>query len=392
MRGDQRCQVPALTGIRACAALGVFLAHISVAFVGTPVAGASTRVGNAGATGVTLFFVLSGYLLAAPSTLTKGPRDYALRRFARIYPAYLCTLLAMFVVIALADRIGAQAQWSLSFASIMLNVLLLQAWHLDGMSASIVYPAWSLSVECFFYLLLALILPPMRTVVARAPRRAFSLLAVLLAASALLAETGATNTVFPPIHLATFLIGSCLSIWQPPTSRTMLFTTTGACVGLTVGGVSVHAGRLLPFLVVLPYALLVHCLSTLDIRTPLMTPVAVFLGKCSYSFFLIHSIVISMVTTLLPPESAPMAARLLIALTCLICSWLAAAAMYLVIEIPAQNWLLRVVKQPVARSAPEPRLVEDVTDTDCTDASRRFFDHTHPIDLNAAAQRDETST
>src|SRR4051812_19791262 len=89
-------QLPALTGLRFVAALGVVFYHF-----GAPVlpSGPLQALGAGGAAGVTCFFVLSGFVLAytylpAGSNGLRGTaRAFYLARLARIYPAYLLALL-----------------------------------------------------------------------------------------------------------------------------------------------------------------------------------------------------------------------------------------------------------------------------------------------------------
>ena len=64
-------------------------------------------------------------------------------------------------------------------------------------------------------------------------------------------------------------------------------------------------GPVLNYLIVVPYALIVHNLATVQPATPLRSPWVVLLGKCSYSFFLIHAIVISVLVALLRPPARP---------------------------------------------------------------------------------------
>ena len=102
--------------------------------------------------GVTFFFILSGFILtyvyygkltAAPDTLTR----YAVARIARVYPVYLLALLLMFPFVSSPLSI-----------QIVPQFFLLQSWvpltHFDGVSvANSNAPAWTLSVELFFYLI-----------------------------------------------------------------------------------------------------------------------------------------------------------------------------------------------------------------------------------------------
>jgi peptidoglycan/LPS O-acetylase OafA/YrhL len=93
-----------LDGLRAVAAAGVLLTHVAFQ-TGAVERGAGGAVLGRFDAGVAVFFVLSGFLLYRPYTVARlsgraapGLRRYALRRAARILPAYWAAL----VVVALA--------------------------------------------------------------------------------------------------------------------------------------------------------------------------------------------------------------------------------------------------------------------------------------------------
>lgn len=155
----------ALTGLRFLAALHVVLMHRALQYLGwAPVW--SRNVVAAGYTGVSLFFVLSGFVLAY-TYLEPGEsqrierRRFWVARLARVYPVYLASLLVAlpaFVGLALV-RDGALLGPGTSPGKVALTTLTLtQAW-----SWTTVWqwnsPGWSLSAEAFFYAAFPLIVP-----------------------------------------------------------------------------------------------------------------------------------------------------------------------------------------------------------------------------------------
>jgi peptidoglycan/LPS O-acetylase OafA/YrhL len=149
-------ELPALTGLRFFAALFVVLYH----FV-SPAARASHAVGanllSTGYMAVGVFFLLSGFVLTysylgEAGTLSTDRRSFWIARFARIYPAYLFAFLvaAPFQIVGSIYVNG----WRLAAEKLAvgggLYLSLLQswtpwtAWYWNP-------PAWSLSVEVFFY-------------------------------------------------------------------------------------------------------------------------------------------------------------------------------------------------------------------------------------------------
>jgi peptidoglycan/LPS O-acetylase OafA/YrhL len=106
---------------------------------------------NHGAVAVSFFFFLSGFVLAYNYTKLKSIRSFYWKRFARLYPLYLLTF---FVV--LYSLWFLQGQHPDGIHGIA-NALGLQAW-IPGYALQVNFPAWSLSVEFFFYAAFPLII------------------------------------------------------------------------------------------------------------------------------------------------------------------------------------------------------------------------------------------
>ena len=160
-----RPQVPALTSLRFFAALHVLLFHLDADRIRT-FSGLFNRVQMTGYVGVSLFFVLSGFIL----TYVHGERElrpsmFYRERFARIYPAYFFSLILtgpgfFYVCLALKSMDIPFFAWFKTHVAICAALVptLTQAWVPQ---AALAWnpPAWSLSVEAFFYLLFPFLLP-----------------------------------------------------------------------------------------------------------------------------------------------------------------------------------------------------------------------------------------
>ena len=113
--------------------------------------------------GVTLFFVLSGFLLYRPIAValldaTPGPSvwRYLRNRALRILPAYWVILLLVIIVFRSAS-LGASGTGSLTdLRTLLLDLFLVQTYVPDGIWSGIL-PAWSLTIEVAFYLMLPLL-------------------------------------------------------------------------------------------------------------------------------------------------------------------------------------------------------------------------------------------
>ncbi|RDC61881.1 acyltransferase family protein [Adhaeribacter pallidiroseus] len=173
---------PALTGLRAIAAYLVFFHHA------LPYPNSSVfwhKMVFAGYTGVTLFFVLSGFLITYQYNKFSGSTSYntyLVKRFARIYPLYfLWTLLILL--------------WQKDFELLhwFLNITLLKGFF-DAYKFSGIGPGWSLTVEACFY-----ILAPILFIMFR--RNGFVTITMLIL-------TGSTLVVFAKAYYATSFVDS----------------------------------------------------------------------------------------------------------------------------------------------------------------------------------------
>jgi peptidoglycan/LPS O-acetylase OafA/YrhL len=145
---------PLFDGLRAIAALSVVVTHIS----GQVGANDSTWWGGWTArlnVGVTIFFLISGFLLYRPfvsarlhGTPRPGVAAYARRRFLRIVPAYWLALTVAVVLLHLGGTTLAPHWWiNYGFAQVYNG-----QWVFHGIA-----PAWSLDIEVTFYALLPIL-------------------------------------------------------------------------------------------------------------------------------------------------------------------------------------------------------------------------------------------
>ena len=141
---------PGFDGLRAIAAASVVAFHCGFAtnYVGYGVGGRYVSALNLG---VTIFFVISGFLLYRPFVAARllghpepALRDYLVRRVARIVPAYWLAFVAL-------TALGFTGRVSLSTAPMYLLFLQIYfpQYALGGLPV-----AWSLCTEMSFYLFL----------------------------------------------------------------------------------------------------------------------------------------------------------------------------------------------------------------------------------------------
>lgn len=316
----RRPNIPALTGLRAVAALLVVLFHYKYIVPGLgQSAAAGGRVIQAGFVGVSLFFVLSGFILAYTyigddGSLKGSWRDFLFARFARVYPVYLFALviaLPIFIDISLVHPVGVMKLKD-TVRTAVLTPMLLQgwtpkrAWMWNG-------PGWSLSAEAFFYLLF----PTIGVWLAKQSARRLQLVTLLSCLALVIPQLifgasrpGGIESVTassygpwvaflkfsPLIHLPQFVIGVVTGlafIARRNVARSTNWQTLSVIAGIAVILASSHripylllqGGALAPLFALTIYTL--GCGGGIAGKL-LAHPVAVRMGEASYALYLIH--------------------------------------------------------------------------------------------------------
>lgn len=164
--------LPALTSIRFIAAVTVVLSHYTaLGLLGMPKSFVDFVDG--GRSAVSLFFVLSGFILTytyREPLRQSGPRSFYIARFARIYPVVLLGLAIVAPVTAwllytgdsahLLDWFALKSSINVSLAvSLLCQLMLLNAWFpFAAINQPWNGPSDSVSCEAFFYALFPLLL------------------------------------------------------------------------------------------------------------------------------------------------------------------------------------------------------------------------------------------
>lgn len=150
---EKRKALPALTGLRAVAALLVLSFHTGLFL---PVG--QWPIIRYGWMGVDVFFVLSGFILAHVHTedfLQISVRNFVRflsLRLSRIYPVHFATLALVFLFFALSLALGTEHDSGRFDANLLTeNLLLVQAWGWNAHDSWNVV-AWSISAEWAAYL------------------------------------------------------------------------------------------------------------------------------------------------------------------------------------------------------------------------------------------------
>lgn len=157
MSHPKKRQIRSLIGLRFFAALSVVTFHFA-----HPTSELLSRLNSNGCVGVTLFFVLSGFILgytyiSSDIRFTGTKREFWVARFARIYPMYAIGLALAAPMVLVWGPVSEAIKGVTGIAAILLLQTWLQplipSWNdWNG-------PGWSLSAEAIFYLMFPFIVP-----------------------------------------------------------------------------------------------------------------------------------------------------------------------------------------------------------------------------------------
>jgi peptidoglycan/LPS O-acetylase OafA/YrhL len=355
--------VDALTSLRGLAALWVlghhFRGDLFTLFDGLRPLEPLLALGHIA---VPYFFILSGFVLAynyAPDFRRLTVSRYTAfigRRWVRIYPVHLFTLLFVLAMVLVCHRLGIAITRGDKFSAqdFVLNLFLVQAW-LPNYQLNWNGPSWSISSEWFAYLLFPLLCVGLNRL--RSARWA-AVVAVLgwVACVAFYALAGR-----PPFWellavIPTFLTGCAIWAWvgqrpgagvvprRLPDLVLMLVVVTPFLLGAVPSLEEGLRNRISLGLTVTYFAITIFCFGSLGntcSRIWLSRPL-LFLGEASYSLYMTHGLVLIFGEKLLPTAryaGAGLAMRL--AVVAAYAGMFAAATLltYFLVEDPARKHL-----------------------------------------------------
>ncbi|UNO38717.1 acyltransferase [Streptomyces sp. MST-110588] len=310
-------RLPSLTGLRFVAAFGVFVCHVATSEAARTGTWPSPVLFLLGPVCVSVFFVLSGFVLTLSARETDTVRGFWRRRIVKIYPNHLVVWATIMVLVRgigmPTHGVHPTVLGDLANALLVHTLIPLPGFGLAGNSV-----AWSLTCELLFYLLFPLLLPLVTRIRTKGLPAAALIAAVAVWAVPLsmlgidgpLLEHGplpgkvsmtqmALVYMFPPCRLPEFLLGMVLARMHMNGFRVRVGVTASAgllCAALFLGVAVLPAPFLPAAATVVPVALLIRATAALDTqgrRSLLRTPGAVFLGDLSYAFYLEHATVIA---------------------------------------------------------------------------------------------------
>jgi len=311
-----RPRLPAVTSLRFFAAFHVALFHMDAMGVITGPQWLKSLAGI-GYVGVSFFFVLSGFILV----YTYAGRNIELKdfwqtRFARIYPAYLFSLVLTFPFFYFGVHHFHVPFFAFSEQHFLLSSLmvlsLLQAW-VPAAALAWNTVAWSLSVEAFFYAIFPFALrrfarfskPVLGAIVPACWIAGLAIsagyLAMLPAGAPYVSSADYSSPVqfvkfFPLVRLPEFLMGMACGFLFVRNQRNPKLAFPLVALGLLGVAATVVASKFVPYLIVHTalsgpaFAALVYGIALEPNWADwLNNRVLVLFGNASYTFYLLHS-------------------------------------------------------------------------------------------------------
>lgn len=386
--GGTRSFLPAVEGMRACAAMGVVLTH--VAFQTGTSDGVIGRLLHRFDLAVAVFFALSGFLLwrghaaAARGLRHRPPTGHYLRsRLVRIMPGYLVAVVVILTLLPEANH-ASSTVW-------LANLTLTQVYVPLTLTAGLTQ-MWSLSVEVTFYLALPILAFLAYRLPVRARVPAIAAVAVASLGWGLLPIHTAEGVNFlnwPPAYASWFAAGMLLAEWtvSPLGWPHALARNRFAITAVTLAAYLISASPLAG-----PKDLVPATLAQFVVRTAmgaivawgLLAPLVLdrpgtehrilggrimeTLGRWSYGLFVWHLAALVMVFPMVGTFMFNGDLIVMFVLTTLL-GYAMAAVSYALIESPCRNalrrWEYRRAQRRGAgeRPTPIPPLDSSVTDT-----------------------------
>ena len=285
---------PELDGLRALAVLGVLLCHLELSWL------------PGGFVGVDIFFVLSGYLITRliVTELRETGRfrfgNFYVRRIRRLYPAMVTTVILAWIGSFLLLSPQQMASFAYSAIAALFsysNILFfLQADYFDALATTKpLLHTWSLGVEEQFYLLWPLLL----VIASRLKGKSGMLAALglvcigsLALAQFWLADSSAAAFYLLPSRAVELGLGALLVFLPMIGNRWLLnAATTAGVAAMIVPMVLYSEDTPFPGL-----AAMVPCIGAVlfiigaqsQAAMPFRLPPIVWVGKISYSLYLVH--------------------------------------------------------------------------------------------------------
>ena len=303
-----------LTGMRALAALAVAIHHGTAFWPTIPV---FVVIGRYGYIGVDFFFCLSGFVMQWAWSRGTNARDFLTRRFSRLYPVIVVSLAISLLAYKylgnpLAGYVGPPR-------SVPYNLLMIQSWFFNESTIRQAWNGvtWSLSCEMFFYACSPFLLTRIMKLSARTCALLIGGLFAAYCAAQLLSDPTVGSSAqnffyyFPPARIPEFIIGALTCQILIEGYRIRFRSVTVAFVAAVLVPLLIYSqlgaqwqtDYTIVSLVVLPgFTFTIMVAACRDMRKTRVKRAVllgkermVWLGDVSYSYYMMHALVLGAV-------------------------------------------------------------------------------------------------
>lgn len=299
-------KLDALTSWRFIAALAVFIYHANVVMP-------QFHPHVLGTVGVSFFFVLSGFILTyvylykLKKFNVKNTLKFYIARIAKLYPVHLMTFFMASPGMAKSYglAIGAPVAGIVIVAAIM-NLLLIHAWPASlDVRFSFNNVSWTISIELLFYALFPFIVALLSRFMKNITKTRLAV-AMIFSWLALLILYSQEFYIPSPIQsLPMFLVGMCIAVYFMHFGSLFKRASGGVHTFLEFGSIALLIGSLVAIILVptwidldvliipaISLVILVFAYNKGALSTFLSRRIMVFLGEISFSFYMLHMIVL----------------------------------------------------------------------------------------------------
>lgn len=318
-------QVNIIDSLRSFAAISVCLFHFICTTTGLEYPAMMSAIAAYGQNGVLVFFVISGFIIPwsmyhnhyRPGSVLR----FMAKRLIRLEPPYLASILLILIIAFIKTRlhVGTDSPEDITAARIGLHFGYLINFFPEYKWLNNVY--WTLAIEFQYYLLMSFLylLFVHQSLWLRVP-------AYLLCFAMAWYVPDASLNHFPA-YAPLFLFG--ISVFQYKTRLVGMLECACIMIACFVYNYAVMS----PTAACFGLATALVILFFAGIKVPVLN----WLGKMSYSIYLIHPVVGAAVVNILSRQAHTTGIKLVVLLAGLIVTFVSSYIMYLLIEKPSKN-------------------------------------------------------
>ncbi|HEY1040730.1 MAG TPA: acyltransferase [Bacteroidia bacterium] len=321
MSAEHKNNIPVLDSLRAFAALSVCLFHYVCTTTGFIQGEGVKDLFSIGIYGVQLFFVISGFVIPW-AMYNAGFRfsnffRFLFKRLLRLEPPYIVSvLLALFILYAKEKFFGMQTGGDLSYQRILLHLGYLIPFFEQYEWLNTVY--WTLAVEFQYYLLIALLFIPLIRM---------GLMFRVFVYAGIIAASFIGGKPFLPYWLPVFMLGILLFLFKSKRIADKEYYI----VSVLMFGFCAYKYELASLVYIIIPVIAVLYFSQYKIKG------LHFLGKTSYSIYLIHPLIGGTFINILSHSVHHPLMKAALILAGVIITLVSAYIMYLLVEKPSKK-------------------------------------------------------